>query len=63
MDVGRYRHNNEGFYKKIIIPNVFKSRFPCKPCENYLLSSLSQLMKSIEEEIQPYGDYLDTVRG
>ena len=36
---------------------------PCKPCENSLTSSLSLLVKSFEEEIQPSGDRLDTARG
>ena len=38
-------------------------RCPCKPCGNSLLSSLSLLLKSFEEEIQPSGDRLDTARG
>ena len=33
-----------------------------KPCGNYLLSSLSILVKSFEEEIQPSGDRVDTTR-
>ena len=36
---------------------------PCKPCGNSLLSSLSLLVKSFEEEIQPSGDRVDTARG
>ena len=35
----------------------------CKHCENYLLSSLSLLAKSFEEEIQSSGDRVDTARG
>ena len=35
----------------------------CKLCENSLLSSLSLLVKSFEEEIQPFGDRVDTARG
>ena len=70
MDVGGYRHNYEGFYEKTFIPNVYKygendhnSRCSCKPCGNYLLSSLFVLVKSFEEEIQPFGDYVDIARG
>ena len=37
-------------------------RCPCKPCENSLISSLSLLVKSFEEEIQPSGDRVDTAR-
>ena len=60
MDVGEYRHNYEGFYEKNLIPNVYKLgendhnwRYPCKSCKNSLISSLSLLVKSFEEEIQP----------
>ena len=70
MDVGGYRHNYEGFYEKNLIPNVYKlgendhnSRCPCRTCGNSLLSSLSLLVKSFEEEIQPSGDRVDTARG
>ena len=55
---------------KKIIPNVYKSgendhnsRYPCKPCRNSLHSSLSLLVKSFEEEIQPSEDCVDTARG
>ena len=55
------------FYKKNLVPNVYKSdhnsRCPCKPCGNSLLSSLSLLVKSFEEEIQLSGDRVDTARG
>ena len=58
MDVGRYRYNYKGFYKKIYIPTIYKygennrnSRCSCKPCENYLISSISLLEKSFDEEI------------
>ena len=33
------------------------------PCENSILSSLSLLVKSFEEEIQTSRDRVDTVRG
>ena len=42
-----------------IIMRVFMK----KPCENSLISSLSLLVKSFEEEIQPSGDRVDTARG
>ena len=32
-------------------------------CGNSLFSSLSLLVKSDEEEIQPFGDLIDTARG
>ena len=58
------------FIKKNLIPNICKygendhnSRFPCKPCEISLISSLSLLVKSFEDEIQPFGDSVDTARG
>ena len=70
MDVGGYRHNYEGFYEKTSYQmfinkgeNEHNSRCPCKPCENSILSSLSLLVKSFEEEIQPSKDYVDTTRG
>ena len=54
---------------KIYVPNVYKqgendhnSRCPCKPCKNSLLSSLSLLVKSFEEEIQLSEDCVDTAR-
>ena len=43
--------------------NDHNSRCPCKPCDNSLLSSLSLSVKSLEEEIQPSGDRVDTSRG
>ena len=55
---------------KIHIPNVCKkrekdhnSRCPCKPYENSLISSLSLLVKSFEEEIQPSENRVDMARG
>ena len=70
MDVDGYRHSYEGFYKKIHKPNVYKyrendhnSRCPCTPCENSLISSLSLLLKSFEEESQLFGDRVDIARG
>ena len=70
MDVGGYRHNYEGFYEKtsyqMSINNERTSTTkgaPWKPCGNSLHSSLSLLVKSFEEEIQLFGDRVDTARG
>ena len=71
MDVGGYRHNYEDFYGKKNSHQMSINRVrttttqgaPCKPCENSLLSSLSLLVKSFEEEIQPSGDRMDTAKG
>ena len=43
--------------------NNMLSHPPYKPCVNSLISSLSLLVKSFEEEIQPSGDRVDTARG
>ena len=55
---------------KIHIPNVYKKRKNehnlrclCKPCENFLISSLSLLAKSSEEEIELSGDRVDIAKG
>ena len=64
MDVGGYRYNYEGFYEKSIYQmSINKGRTTTREGGNYLLSSLSILVKSFEEEIQPYRDRVDTVRG
>ena len=65
MDVGGYRHNYEGFYEMSINrgEDDHNKRCPCKPCGNYLLYSLSLLVKSFEEKIQSSGDRVDTARG
>ena len=39
------------------------SRCLCKPCGNYIISSLSLLVNSFEEEIQSSRDRVDTARG
>ena len=39
------------------------SRCPRKPYDNSLLFSLSLLVKSLEEEIEPSRDRVDTTRG
>ena len=46
----------------LIRENDHNSRCLCRPCENFLLSSLSLLVKSFEEEIQP-SRHLNTSRG
>ena len=43
--------------------NDYNSRCPCKPYGNSLISSLSLLVKSFEEEIQISRDRVDTARG
>ena len=43
--------------------NNHNSRCPYKLGENSLISSLSLLVKSFEERIQPYEDCVDTTRG
>ena len=39
------------------------SRCPYKPCENSLLSSISLLVKSFEEETQQIEDRVDITKG
>ena len=69
MDVGGYRHNYEGFYKKstyqisINRERTTTTQCPCKPCGNFLMSFLFLLVKSFEGEIQPFRDRVDTARG
>ena len=70
MDIGGYRHNYEGFYEKTSYQmSINKGRTTttkgvhAKPCGNSLHSSLSLLVKSFEEEIQPSRDRVDTARG
>ena len=70
MDVGGYRHNYGGFYEKTSFQmsinrgdDDHNCRCPCKPCGNSLLSSLSLLVKSFEEEIQPSEDRVDAAKG
>ena len=70
MDVGRYRHNYEGFYEKSTYQmfinrgeNDDNARCPSKPLGNSLFYYLSLLVKSFEEEIQPSRDCVDTSRG
>ena len=69
MDVGGYRNNYENFYEKSTYQmsinreiNDRNSSCPCKPYKNSLISSLSLLVKSIEEEIQPFKDRVDTAK-
>ena len=36
---------------------------PFEPCGNSLFSSLSLLLTSVEEEIEPFGNCVDTTQG
>ena len=70
MDVGRYRHNYECFNEKNSYQmsinrgrTITTEGARCKACGNSLLSSLSLLVKSFEEEIQPSRDRVYTARG
>ena len=70
MDVGGYRHNYEGFYEKISFQmSINRGRTTTTEGAHASLvrilffSSLSLLVKSFEEEIQPSGDRVDTARG
>ena len=70
MDVDRYRHNYEGFYEQKLMPNVYKegendhnSKCSHKHCENSIISSLSLLVMSFEEEIQSSKDLVDITGG
>ena len=71
MNVSRYRHNYKGFSKKIHKKNLknmrrtttFKGAYARALTSNSLLSFLSLLVKSFEEEIQPSRDHMDTARG
>ena len=58
MDIGRYIHNYEDFYKKFTHQmsrnreeNDHNLQCTCKPRENSLISSLYLLVKRFEEEI------------
>ena len=70
MDVGRYRHNYEGFYKKTSFQmSINRGRTTTNKASHASLvgislhSSLSLLVKSFEEEIQLAGDRVDIARG
>ena len=70
MDVSGYRHNYEGFYEKTSFQmSINKGRTTTSEGAHAslvgisLLSSLSLLVKSFEEEIQRSGDRVDTARG
>ena len=69
MDVGGYRHNYEGFYEKTSFQmSINRGRTTTTKGAHaslvgILSSSLSLLVKSFEEEIQPTGDRVDTARG
>ena len=70
MDVGGYRHNYEGFNEKHSYQmSINRGRMTTTKGANASLvgilsfSSLSLLVKSFAEEIQPSGDCVDTARG
>ena len=69
MDVGGYRHNYEGFYKKTSYQmSINKERTTTTVGAHASLVEilsiiLSLLVKSFEEEIQPSRDRVDTARG
>ena len=70
MDVGRYRHNYEGFYEKITY-HMFINRgitITTQGAHASLIRILSfllflSLVTSFEEEIQLSGDRMDTAKG
>ena len=69
MDIGRFRHNFEGFCRNFTYPvSLNEERMtPSKRAhvnlvESSPLSSLYLSMQSIEEEIQSYSNYVDTCR-
>ena len=64
MDVGGYIHNYESFYEKTSFQmSINKGRTTITKGAHASLSSLSLLVKSFEEEIQPSGYCVDTARG
>ena len=67
MVVDRFRHNYEGIGEKFTNPkSINRGKMDhnsrCKPFGNSLLASLFLSVKSIEEEIQSFGDRVDTAR-
>ena len=69
-NVGGYRHNFKGFYKKILYPmSINKERidttqgFHANFVDKTLLSYVFLLEKSIEEEIKLSNNHVDTVGG
>ena len=70
LDIDGYKHIFLGFSENFAYPipikigeNDHKSRCSCNPCRNFILYSLSLLVKSIEEEIQPFSNGVNTVGG
>ena len=68
IDIGRYRHNYEGFCEKFIYPKfISKEKMTTTQGAHaslvriFLLSSLSLLVKSFEEEVQSSSDCVDTI--
>ena len=71
IDVGGYRYNYEGFYEKstyqmsinrVRMITTQGAHTTIVRILSFLLS-LSLLVKSFEEEIQPFRDYVDNARG
>ena len=70
MSNGRYRYNYNGFYEKFTYPRLInrKRNNITKGAHEsfvriFLISSLSFLVESIEEDIQSFGDCVDITRG
>ena len=69
MDIGRYRHNYEGFNKKLtyqIFINKGRMTITQDAHASFVLLSFFfflLLVKSFEEEIQPSRDRVHTARG
>ena len=65
MDVGRYRHNYEGFYEKtsyeISINRERTISTQGAHASLVRILTMQALVKSVEEEIQPSGDRVDTL--
>ena len=55
----------KSLYKKYLLigENNHNLRYPYKTFENYLISSLSLLVKSFEEATQPSDNHVNNARG
>ena len=64
-----YRHNNKDFCENFIFSKSINrermtiKRCPCKTSGTSPLSSLPLVLTSVQEEIRPSGDCVDTSRG
>ena len=60
-----------GFYERVIVYSIsprargvaWHPPGPCKPSGTSPLSSLPLVVRSVKEEIRPFGDCVDTARG